>query len=189
VQQDPTFCLTSSIVDLTLRERLRKQQSLSAFTMFTHYRLPYNHQLTYQIATIPQTRSLMNPMVNKSQNQHTHSFSAQKCSPPTSPNNRPNKKPRTFRNPNAPFLCCAVCLRRNPHHVIDCAAALTWDGKHDTISERIHKALWTKDGKQLCTAWQREEGCDSTKHNNRHTCSGCRATTHGAQSCPRAQKA
>ncbi|KAG2029021.1 hypothetical protein BDR03DRAFT_881993, partial [Suillus americanus] len=84
---------------------------------------------------------------------------------------------------------CAVCLGRNLHCVIECNATLTWDGKHDTIFERIHKALWTKDGQQLCTAWQREEGRDSTKHDNHHTCSGCGATTHGAQSCPRAQKA
>jgi hypothetical protein len=60
------------------------------------YRLPYNHQSTYQIITIPQTCSLTNPMANKSQNQHACSFSAQKHSPPTSPDNRPNKRPGTF---------------------------------------------------------------------------------------------
>ncbi|KIK32912.1 hypothetical protein CY34DRAFT_31130, partial [Suillus luteus UH-Slu-Lm8-n1] len=67
--------------------------------------------------------------------------------------------------------CCSVCLGRNPHRTIECAATLTWDGKHDTIAERISKALWTKDGKQLCTAWQQEEGCDSTRHDSRHICS------------------
>ncbi|KAG1847685.1 hypothetical protein DFJ58DRAFT_663202 [Suillus subalutaceus] len=56
------------------------------------------------------------------------------------------------------------------------------------MTERINKALWTKTGKQICTAWQREEGCSSSKHDNKHICSGCGAVTHGAQRCPRAQK-
>ncbi|KAG2754173.1 hypothetical protein P692DRAFT_20759062, partial [Suillus brevipes Sb2] len=85
--------------------------------------------------------------------------------------------------------CCAVCLGRHPHRTIECAATQTWDKQFDTFSERIRKGLWTKDGKQLCTAWQREEGCTTPKHDACHICSGCGATTHGAQKCPRAQKA
>ncbi|KAG2740220.1 hypothetical protein P692DRAFT_20753662, partial [Suillus brevipes Sb2] len=61
-------------------------------------------------------------------------------------------KPRPFRDPSAPLPCCSVLLGHNPHRTIECTATLTWDGKHDTITERINKALWTKDGKQLCTA-------------------------------------
>ncbi|KAH7917417.1 hypothetical protein BV22DRAFT_1026357, partial [Leucogyrophana mollusca] len=83
---------------------------------------------------------------------------------------------------------CAVCLGRHQHRTVDCTTARTWDNAHDTFSERIRKALWTKGGKQLCTKWQREEGC-SDKHDSKHICSGCGATTHGAQRCPRAEKA
>ncbi|KAG1730263.1 uncharacterized protein EDB91DRAFT_1059595 [Suillus paluster] len=88
-----------------------------------------------------------------------------------------------------PLPCCAVCLGRNPHHTVECIATQTWDKQFETVSERIHKGLWTKDGKQICTAWQRDEGCTTPKHDARHVCSGCGAATHGAQKCPRAQKA
>ncbi|KAG1838788.1 hypothetical protein F4604DRAFT_1516796, partial [Suillus subluteus] len=74
---------------------------------------------------------------------------------------------------------CAVCLGQNPHRTIDCVASQTWDKQFDMFSECIHKGLWTKDGKQLCTAWQREEGCTTTRHDAHHFCSGCGATTHG----------
>ncbi|KAH7919127.1 hypothetical protein BV22DRAFT_1023505, partial [Leucogyrophana mollusca] len=83
---------------------------------------------------------------------------------------------------------CAICLGRNPHRTIECSASRTWDNNHDTFTERVHKAIWTKDGKPLCPRWQREEGC-TDRHDERHLCSGCGATTHGAQRCPRAQKA
>ncbi|KAG3229900.1 hypothetical protein P692DRAFT_201701923, partial [Suillus brevipes Sb2] len=83
---------------------------------------------------------------------------------------------------------CAVCLGRNPHRTVECSASRTWDNLFDVFSERIKKALWTKDGRQLCTSWQREEGCNST-HGYKHLCSGCGSSEHGAQRCTRAQKA
>ena len=102
----------------------------------------------------------------------------------------PNKKVRiSTLPPSGPLPCCAVCLGRHPHRTVECAATLSWDKKHETFAERIRKALWTKDGKQICTAWQREEGCLVPKHDAKHICSGCGATQHGAQSCPHAQKA
>ncbi|KAG2096075.1 uncharacterized protein F5147DRAFT_716935 [Suillus discolor] len=85
--------------------------------------------------------------------------------------------------------CCAVCLGRNPHHTMECAASRMWDNQYETFAEHIRKGLWTKDGKQICMGWQREEGCTTPKHDARHVCSGCRAATHGTQRCPRAQKA
>lgn len=85
--------------------------------------------------------------------------------------------------------CCAVCLGRRPHRTVECVATHTWNKQHETFAERIRKALWTRDGKQICTAWQREEGCILPKHETRHICSGCGATQHGAQQCPRAEKA
>jgi hypothetical protein len=102
-----------------------------------------------------------------------------------------NKKVRTSRvlPISGPLPCCAVCLGRHPHRTVECTATHTWDGQHETVAERIRKALWSKDGKQICTAWQREEGCNTPKHDAKHICSGCGASHHGAQSCPRAQKA
>ncbi|KAG1863255.1 hypothetical protein DFJ58DRAFT_617556, partial [Suillus subalutaceus] len=73
---------------------------------------------------------------------------------------------------------CAVCLGRHQHRTIECATSHTWNGQHETFAKRIQKGLWTKDGKQICTP----------KHDARHVCSGCGATTHGALKCPRAQK-
>ncbi|KAG1749063.1 uncharacterized protein EDB91DRAFT_1033895, partial [Suillus paluster] len=83
---------------------------------------------------------------------------------------------------------CAVCLGRNSHRTVECTATKTWDNLFNSYSERIHKALWTKDGRQLCTSWQREEGCTNTQHNSKHICSGCGSSEHGAQRCARAQK-
>ncbi|KAH7926111.1 hypothetical protein BV22DRAFT_1009859, partial [Leucogyrophana mollusca] len=83
---------------------------------------------------------------------------------------------------------CAVCLGRHRHRVISCDAPRTWDNKHETHSLRKFKALYTKDGRQLCAKWQRTEGCVD-KHDDRHLCSGCGSTSHGAHQCPRAQKA
>ncbi|KAG1792713.1 hypothetical protein EV424DRAFT_1453706 [Suillus variegatus] len=102
-----------------------------------------------------------------------------------------SKKVRISRPPPAtgPLPCCAVCLGRHPHRTVECAATQTWDKQFETFAERIRKGLWTKDGKQICTGWQRDEGCSTPRHDARHVCSGCGAATHGAQRCPRAQKA
>ncbi|KAG1719773.1 uncharacterized protein EDB91DRAFT_1065331, partial [Suillus paluster] len=83
---------------------------------------------------------------------------------------------------------CAVCLGCNPHRTVECSASRTWDNLFDIFSECIKKALWTKDGHQLCTAWQCEESCDSTYHSHKHLCSGCGSSEHGAQRCTCAQK-
>ncbi|KAJ8591407.1 hypothetical protein M405DRAFT_696933, partial [Rhizopogon salebrosus TDB-379] len=83
---------------------------------------------------------------------------------------------------------CAICLSRKPHRVIECNASHTWDNLFDTFSQHIRKGLWAKDGRQLCTTWQRVEGCTISQHNSMHVCSGCGSTKHGAQHCARAQK-
>lgn len=152
------------------------------------HHVPFYLAPTWLLHAPSQSHALSAAATSRGHQQHARTSSAQKCSMSTSPDDRDNKRTKTFRDPNAPLPCCAVCLGRNPHRTIQCTKTLTWDGKHDTIAERINKALWTKDGKQLCTAWQRDEGCDSTRHDSRHVCSGCGATTHGAQHCPRAQK-
>ncbi|KAG1880940.1 hypothetical protein F4604DRAFT_1578586, partial [Suillus subluteus] len=84
---------------------------------------------------------------------------------------------------------CAVCLGRSLHRTVECSATRTWDEQHEVFIEHINKGLWTKDRKQICTAWQQDEGCPAPRHDFKHICSGCGATTHGAQKCPRVQKA
>ncbi|KIK80560.1 hypothetical protein PAXRUDRAFT_41564, partial [Paxillus rubicundulus Ve08.2h10] len=65
---------------------------------------------------------------------------------------------------------CAVCLGRDRHLVIECKASRIWDSLFDTLAEHINKALFIKDGRNICSKWQREEGC-TDKHDNRHFCS------------------
>ncbi|KAI6101030.1 hypothetical protein EDD16DRAFT_1431163, partial [Pisolithus croceorrhizus] len=81
---------------------------------------------------------------------------------------------------------CAVCLGRH-RHLIECRATQTWDRKHKAFSERVYKALFAKDGHCICAKQQWEEGC-TEHHDSKHLCSGCRATSHGAQKCPCTQK-
>ena len=98
------------------------------------------------------------------------------------------KKPRSFLDPNLPLPCCAICLGRHPHLVIECSSPRTWNDLFDTFAQRIKKNIWSKDGRQLCTAWQRPDGCPTPKHNHLHLCSGCGSPDHGAHCCTRAQK-
>ena len=86
------------------------------------------------------------------------------------------------------YSACAVCLGRHPHRVIDCTATTLWDGSLPALSTRSNKVLVMRDGRALCADWQRSSGCPTARHDNRHICSGCASTAHGAQECPRAQK-
>jgi hypothetical protein len=84
---------------------------------------------------------------------------------------------------------CAVCLGRNPHDIPRCDLETTWNG-HPTLATRVKGDLiLRRDGSLLCVDWQRYAGCTSHRHDNRHLCSGCGQASHGAQNCPRAQKA
>lgn len=144
---------------------------------------------------------------SNSHNQARHpSGSKRPLSPPYASHNTDfsdHKRQRSFWNPppgpssysngpspysSGPLPACAVCLGRHRHLVIDCWATRTWDNKYDTFAERVHKALFTRDGRRICARWQREEGC-SNRHDVRHICSGCGQSSHGAQKCNRAQEA
>jgi hypothetical protein len=112
-----------------------------------------------------------------------------KSSPPDRPSN-------SHKNPDFPastsgrvLSACAVCLGRHPHKIIECNTATTWDKSLPTIALRSNKVLSLRDGRPICADWQRSAGCSSSRHDNRHICSGCASPTHGAQECPRAQKA
>jgi hypothetical protein len=50
---------------------------------------------------------------------------------------------------------------------------------HEVFTERIHTTLYTKDGHTICSKWQKDNGCPN-KHDAKHFCSGCGATTHRA---------
>ena len=86
---------------------------------------------------------------------------------------------------------CAVCLGRHQHTIITCTAKSTWNSAHQTCATRINRDLCLrKGGRAICFDWQRRNGClgKSTSH-ALHICSGCTATTHGAFTCSRAEKA
>ncbi|KAI6008956.1 hypothetical protein EDC04DRAFT_2581823 [Pisolithus marmoratus] len=129
---------------------------------------------------------------NTSSSKHPLSPPLQSYQPADSANHKrqcsfQNSPPRDHSNPNSPLPACTVCLRRHCHLVIECKATKIWDKTQDMFTERIHKALFAKDGCHLCTKWQREEGC-TKHHDSKHFCSGCRVPSHRAQRCPHVQR-
>ncbi|KAG1730064.1 hypothetical protein EDB19DRAFT_1741483 [Suillus lakei] len=95
--------------------------------------------------------------------------------------------PAGVHNTRSPAVC-AVCLGRNSHSFIECTAERLWDSAFPSVATRSNKQLLLRSSdKPLCVDWQRAIGCSSHSHSERHVCSGCLATTHGAQNCPRAQ--
>ncbi|KAG1721621.1 uncharacterized protein EDB91DRAFT_1064321, partial [Suillus paluster] len=84
---------------------------------------------------------------------------------------------------------CAVCLGRNPHRIIKCKVSKTWDDAFNTICLHIRRVLTMRDGKPVCSDWQRVNSCVEVTHDRQHFCSGCGSSTHRAQTCPRAQRA
>ncbi|TFY67376.1 hypothetical protein EVJ58_g1654 [Rhodofomes roseus] len=103
----------------------------------------------------------------------------------------PDRKP-SFQGgaSSSVFTACAICLGRHQHPVFFCEAKKTWDNCFDTVAKRVDKKLVLNDGRTfLCSDWQRPSGCNSHVHDARHLCSGCAKADHGAQQCPRAQRA
>lgn len=88
------------------------------------------------------------------------------------------------------FSACAVCLGRHRHSVRECRATRTWDEAHATFATRHEgKLVRRSDNSQLCFDWQRPMGCRGRSHDAVHICSGCGDAAHGANGCPRAQRA
>ena len=136
----------------------------------------------------------------------TSTLPPQRKPPHREPNRRsfsPERRPRpsssdkpSHRNPDFQastsgrvYSACAVCLGRHPHKIVECSAPSLWDKSLPTLAIRTNKILSLRDGKPICADWQRSSGCSSSRHDNRHICSGCASPSHGAQECPRAQKA
>lgn len=90
---------------------------------------------------------------------------------------------------NRASAVCAVCLGCHGHSFIECTAKRLWDNNFTALATRNNKSLLLRNSdKPLCVDWQRAKSCTSHQHDERHVCSGCLSTSHGAQMCSRAQK-
>jgi hypothetical protein len=101
----------------------------------------------------------------------------------------PNQFFRAGAAGNGALSACTICLGRGPHDVYNCASATLWDGSPAQCQKNNQGRIVNPAGSILCSDWQRPNGCSATTHNSHHECSGCGKLTHGAQNCPRAQKA
>ncbi|KAH9001940.1 hypothetical protein EDB86DRAFT_2801368 [Lactarius hatsudake] len=123
-------------------------------------------------------------------------------SPPGSSPDRPEKrsrgspahakrgKPEFFPSGAGPRGgVCAVCLGRHEHVFTRCEGPKLWDGTTASARKNEQGKLVAADGYPLCFDWQVPRGCTSSSHPDRHRCSGCGKPGHGAQACPRAEKA
>ncbi|TEB24500.1 hypothetical protein FA13DRAFT_1638666, partial [Coprinellus micaceus] len=94
------------------------------------------------------------------------------------------------RGTTATLSACTICLGRHPHKVFQCDAKVLWDGTTPAYCRKVDNGRpQDPNRKVLCSDWQHPSGCNSTTHNTKHECSGCGERDHGAQTCPRAQKA
>lgn len=97
---------------------------------------------------------------------------------------------KSFRDANQPRLPrCHRCLGRDKHDIRRCSRTSLWNGKKDVLCGwnakgylEILAGLFA--GLELCAEWQRPNGCTSRKHSEKHRCSGCASTNHGADGCP-----
>ena len=118
------------------------------------------------------------------------------------PYNRPGKrtregmqrsrtdKPEFFRSGAGPRGgVCAICLGRHDHTFSKCDGSKLWNGSPPGAAKKNEQGrLVAADGFPLCFDWQVPKGCTSASHPDRHRCSGCGKSDHGAQTCPRAEK-
>jgi hypothetical protein len=110
---------------------------------------------------------------------------------PRSSSKRPRHDKAEFFQPGAGPRggVCAACLGRHEHAFGKCEGHKLWDGSPGSARKSEQGKLVGADGLPLCYDWQLPRGCQSALHLDRHKCSGCGKTGHGAQACPRAEKA
>ena len=173
--------------------------------------------LAYQSPAPAMPRSSSKRKSNKRQERHTHTRSAsptqtgssrgryQSRSPPARENSytprqgetRPRDNSRRTRGEHDQFFrsgadsrgaVCTTCLGRHEHAFGKCTARKLWNGAAAGAKKNGYGRLVGEDGLAICYDWQLPPGCQSTSHNERHKCSGCGKTSHGAQNCPRAEK-
>ena len=78
---------------------------------------------------------------------------------------------------------CVVCLGRHDHSFAKCEEPKLWDGSANASRKGEQGVLVAANGLPLCFDWQIPRGCNSVSHPDRHRCSGCGRTDHGAQGC------
>jgi hypothetical protein len=109
---------------------------------------------------------------------------------PFRPSSSSHKTSGFRRGAGSPSLsACAICLGRHPHNVSACSSPTTWDGSAARCKRAEGARIVNPSGLSLCVKWQLKIQCTSLFHGDGHECSGCGAKDHGAQKCPRAEKA
>ncbi|KAG1793830.1 uncharacterized protein HD556DRAFT_446303 [Suillus plorans] len=85
---------------------------------------------------------------------------------------------------------CAICLGHFAHNIQQCDSSNLWDKTTPAHSCRTQDGrIISTNGLPLCYRWQRPGGCTAENHDSAHICSGCGKKDHGAQTCPRGEKA
>jgi hypothetical protein len=88
---------------------------------------------------------------------------------------------------------CAICLTKDSAHARkSCTSETLWNGSAAFAKRADNNAVVAKSGKtRICVYWNLPKGCQSDMHRDsdgEDVCSGCGASDHGAQSCPRCEK-
>lgn len=180
--------------DVYLEER-RKQDNRHDYRMdqrinsSTSASTSHNHRgRDYQHSSRDSRRRSASPRQSHRRRSPSPRQSQRRRSPSPDSYKRSRQDFRSSAN-GTPLSACAVCLGRHAHKIVECKAAKTWDNAHDTLCTRVGKILTMRDSRPVCSDWQRVSGCNNATHDRRHFCSGCTASSHGVQNCPRAQKA
>jgi len=87
-----------------------------------------------------------------------------------------------------PKSACVICLSRIQHDVRSCQSTTIWDGSQAFARRTSNNNIVDCNDTPLCLDWNRRRPCKGF-HKSKHICSGCGATDHCAQDCPRAEKA
>jgi hypothetical protein len=96
---------------------------------------------------------------------HKRSGSPPGCSPaPTSffSSSNPSGFSNGAHSQRSPAVC-TVCLGRNCHSFVECAADQIWDNSRKVVSKRLNRQLLLcSNDKPLCVDWQRGRGCTTS---------------------------
>ncbi|KAJ7059011.1 hypothetical protein C8F01DRAFT_966118, partial [Mycena amicta] len=69
-----------------------------------------------------------------------------------------------------------------------CIGGPLWDRTLPHCSRNGKSRLINPAGAELCSDFQRPQGCSSRSHDDKHECCGCGSHNHNVQKCPRAEK-
>lgn len=97
---------------------------------------------------------------------------------------------KSFRDIDHPPLShCHKCLGRDKHDIRKCSRTSLANGKREVLCDwnaqrYLEFIKGPHKGLEVCADWQRPNGCTSRNHSEKHRCSGCASTAHGAGGCP-----